>query len=189
MVEMIQIRQSIKLNQLTETYDLIDIYRNKYPHIKEYTWHSNSSPPIFCRLYYFFVSTSLENNVTDCKLLPGYKSDHSAVTLIINLIKLNRGPGYFKINNSFLLDSSYQSKIKNAIKEIVEFNSESNPNIKWKLIKGRIRDESIKFATYKKKESLKEETEKKCWNKKYRTKNNTRTFKPGINIKSSSSKN
>ena len=150
---------SIKLNQLTETYDLIDIYRNKYPQKKEYTWHSNSSPPIFCRLDYFFVSTSLENNVTDCKILPGYKTDHSAVALNINLIKLNRGPGYFKINNSFLLDSSYQSKIKNAIKELVEFNSESNPNIKWELIKGRIRDESIKFATYKKKESRKEETE------------------------------
>jgi len=99
----------------------------------------------------------LENNVTDCKILPGYKSDHSAVALNINLIKLNRGPGYFEINNSFLLDSSYQSKIKNAIKEIVEFNSESNPNIQWELIKGRIRDESIKFATYKKKESRKEE--------------------------------
>jgi len=57
------------------------------------------------------------------------------------------------------IDSSYQSKIKNAIKEIVEFNSESNPNIKRELIKARIQDESIKFATYKKKESRKEEAE------------------------------
>jgi len=41
---------SIKLNKLTETYDLIDIYRNKYPNKKEFTWHSNSSPPVFCKL-------------------------------------------------------------------------------------------------------------------------------------------
>ena len=83
--------------------------------------------------------------------------DHSKVSLNIDLLNLTRGPGYLKLNNSLLLDNDYQETVKQSIAEIADINKETNPNTKWELIKGTIRNETIKYATYKKKETNKQE--------------------------------
>ena len=54
------------------------------------------------------------------------------------------------MNNSVILEKDYQIKIKNSIKEIVDINKNSNPNTLWELIKGNIRNETIKYTTMKK---------------------------------------
>ena len=145
------------INNIIDGYSLTDIWRDMHPDIKQFTWHSHHKPPIFCRLDYFLISENLRNSVVSCKHNIGYKSDHSKVSLNIDLINLTRGPGYFKLNNSLLLDKDYQETVKKNIAEIAEINKEANPNTKWKLIKGTIRNETIKCATYKKKETNKQE--------------------------------
>ena len=55
------------------------------------------------------------------------------------------------MNNSVVLHTDYQTKIKNSIKETVDINKNSNPNTLWELIKGTIRNETIKYTTMKKK--------------------------------------
>ena len=80
--------------------------------------------------------------------------DHSKVSLNIDLLNLTRGPGYFKLNNSLLLDNDYQETVK---KSIADINKEANTNTEWELIKGTIRNKTIKYATYKKKETNKQE--------------------------------
>ena len=75
----------------------------------------------------------------------------------LDFIKLDRGPGVFKLNNSILLDSEYQDKIKTAIDETTTTNKDANPNTIWELIKGTIRNETIKFTS--KKAKLDKETE------------------------------
>ena len=99
---------SNKINQIKNMNDLIDIYRNLNPYKREYTWHSNNTPPIFCRLDYFLISESIQSNMLECKIKPGYKSDHSIVILKLNLIDCKPGPGYFKLNNSLLFDTEYK---------------------------------------------------------------------------------
>ena len=51
------------------------------------------------------------------------------------------------------MDKDYQETVKKSIAEIAEINKEANPNTKWGLIKGTIRNETIQYATYKKKET------------------------------------
>ena len=99
----------------------------------------------------------MRNSIVSSRHNIGYKSDHSIVSLNIDLINLTRGTGYFKLNNSLLLNEDYQEIIKNSISEIAEINKEANPNTKWELIKGTVRNETIKYATYKKKETIKYE--------------------------------
>ena len=125
--------------------------------LMQYTWHSHHKPPIFCRLDYFLISENLRNSIVSSRHNIGYKSDHKTVSLNIDLINLTRGPGYFKLNNSILLNEDYQEIIKNSIIEIADINKEGNPNTKWELIKGSVRNETIKYATYKKKETIKQE--------------------------------
>ena len=58
------------------------------------------------------------------------------IIMNLNFIKNDKGPGYFKLNNSLLLDTEYQNKIKASIQDIVSFNEQANPNVLWEIIKG-----------------------------------------------------
>ena len=143
-----------KIIDIIETHDLADIWRDKHPGLKQYTWHSSHKPPILCRLDYFLLSKSIANTVIFCEHKTSFKSDHSIVTLSIDSNVYNRGPGYFKLNNSLLLDSEYQQRIKENINDIAEINKNANPNTLWEIIKGTVRNETIKYATAKKKHNL-----------------------------------
>ena len=148
-----------KINDILNINELSDVWRIQHPNTRKYTWHSNHKPPIFCRLDYFLISNNLINNTKYSNISPGYKTDHSLITLTIDFHKIPRGPGYFKFNNSLLLDSEYKNIVKIAIAESVHINHEANPNILWEVIKGNIRNVTIKFATNKKRKE--QENEKK----------------------------
>ena len=79
-----------------------------------------------------------------------YKSDHSIVLLDISCNTPTKGPGYSKFNNSLLLDETFIQKIKDCINETVQ-NNNCNPNTLWEVMKGNIRNESIKYSTQRKK--------------------------------------
>ena len=140
----------IKINNTIDNYGFADIWRIQHPNTKKYSWHSSHTPPIFCRLDYFLISNNLTNSNKCSNIKAGYKTDHSLVSLIIDFHKVPRGPGYFKFNNSLLIDNEYKNIVKRSIAETVQINSEANPNILWEVIKGNIRNEIIKFATNKK---------------------------------------
>ena len=146
-----------KINTIIQNNDINDIWRTLNPNAKQYTWHLNTIPTIFCRLDYFLVSSNLVNVITKCNITTGFRSDHSLV--YFNLIIDNQpiGPGYFKLNNSVLLETEYQDKIKQSITEQAEINKEAYPNTLWQIIKGTIRNESIKYTVSKKKNTLKME--------------------------------
>ena len=143
-----------KLIDILETYDFTDIWRNKHPFLKQYTWHSFHKLPILCRLDYLLISKSITNIVIPCEHKISYKSDHSIVTVSIVSNIYNRGPGYFKLNNSLLLDGEYQQKIKDNISYIARIIKDANPNTLWEIIKGTIRNETIKYASLKKKRNI-----------------------------------
>ena len=140
-----------------DNFDLADIWRVFNPSSRQYTWHSSSKPVFFSRLDYFLVSNSFLNQISKCRIQPGFISDHSVISLELNLNKIERGKGYFKVNNSLVLQPGYQDKIRNSIKETVDINKNANPNTLWEIIKGGIRNETIKYASFKKKEQNKKE--------------------------------
>ena len=100
---------------------------------------------------YFLVLNSLVNTVCDCTIIPGFKSDHSIVTISMHFTNEQRGSGYFKINNSLLLQSEYQIQIKNTINETATNNVDANPNVLWEVIKGSIRNTTIQYVSKMKK--------------------------------------
>ena len=140
-----------------DNFDLADIWRVFNPSSRQYTWHSTSKPVIFSRLDYFLVSNLFLNQISKCRIQPGFISDHSVISLELKLNKIERGKGYFKANNSLVLQPEYQDKIRNSIKETVDINKNANPNTLWEIIKGGICNETIKYASFKKKEQNKKE--------------------------------
>ena len=79
----------------------------------------------------------------------GFKTDHSTVSMVLNIIHSKRGPGSFKTNNSILLENDYQETVREAIREITNINKDANPNTLWELIKGTIRNKSMKYSSEK----------------------------------------
>ena len=55
-----------------------------------------------CRLDFFLVSQSIVGNITLADICPGYNTDNSMITLDLSLHANRRGPGFVKLNTSFL---------------------------------------------------------------------------------------
>ena len=115
-------KNRININSLINEYDLNDIWRIFNNDDSHFTWHSNHRPPIFCRLDYFLTSSNIINKTSKCKITSGIRSDHSIVYFTLNPISEPRGPGYFKLNNSIILNQDYQHIIRESIKNISEIN-------------------------------------------------------------------
>jgi hypothetical protein len=55
-----------------------------------------------------------------------------------------RGNGFFKMNNTILLNDTWKEKVKQAINDLKITNSNIDPHILWELITGLIRNVTIK---------------------------------------------
>ena len=77
--------------------NLTDTWRLFNPDVRRYTWRQNQ-PVIHCRLVDFFlVSESSLCDVTHADILPGFKTDHSMITLNVALHSNPRGNGFWKL--------------------------------------------------------------------------------------------
>ena len=109
-------REALK-NEI-EQNNLIDIWRELHPDDKTFTWHKFNENKQ-SRLDYFLVSASLLPFVVNADIIPGFCSDHSAITLEIDFAKFTRGRGFWKFNSSLLSDPKYVAGVKDIIKRVV----------------------------------------------------------------------
>ena len=99
------------------------------------------------------ISSSLTTAITNADILPGYKTDHSLITIHLASSSNPRGPGFWKLNTSFLLDSEYIEIIKKTIDEVAEEyrnNDDVDAILLWDTMKMQIRSSSLKYAREKK---------------------------------------
>ena len=101
-------------------------------------------------------------NITHADITMGFKTDHSLITLRAALHSNQRGPGYWKLNTSFLSDANYVNQIRTTIKNVTDeyVNDDSvNPTLMWEMIKLKIREQSIKYAKDRKTKTSRREEE------------------------------
>ena len=90
---------------------MIDIWRHLNPTERRYTWTRKN--PLKCgRLDMFFVSEHLMNTVTDVNIVPGYRTDHNAITMTVETKQHPRGNGLWMLNASHLQNDEYITQIK-----------------------------------------------------------------------------
>ena len=157
-------RNALKIiRDFSENLGLTDIWRLLNPEARRYTWRQNQ-PTIYCRLDFFLVSESSLCDVTHADILPGFKTDHSMVTLNVALHSNPRGKGFWKLNTSLLSKMRYVQEIKTAIESTVnqyEDDTSVNPVLLWEMIKLKVREKSISYAAHKKRQ---QRIVKKFWN-------------------------
>ena len=93
-----------KVKSIVDSLDLTDIWRFLNADTKRFTWRRRN-PEIQCRPDFYFISASFFNiNNFRAVILPGFKTDHSLITLHLTNNTNPRGPGFWKLNTSLLSD-------------------------------------------------------------------------------------
>ena len=152
------------LNKFTEDLDLVDVWRVQNPESQRFTWRQRN-PEIHCRLDFFLVNKSIICSAINTDIVPGYKTDHSMITLQISLHNNPRGRGFWKLNTSFLKDEEYVNQIREIIAQTKDEYAQDDtvtPGLSWEMIKMKTREASINYGKIKKRnlEQKQDEIEK-----------------------------
>ena len=107
-----------KFIDIMKKYDLADVWRHFHPDELQFTWLKRN-PLKFGRLDMFIASDHLLPNLSNCVISPGYRTDHSIISMTITEPDQERGPYLWKFNDSLLSDDDYVQRIKNRITEAV----------------------------------------------------------------------
>ena len=149
------------INEHVAKFNLVDVWRVSNTDVLRYTWRRRK-PEIHCRLDFFLVSQSLMCNVTHTDISAGFKTDHSMVTIQLVLHTNSRGPGFWKLNMSFLSETEYINQIRTTIegvKDEYQNNKLVRASLLWEMIKLKVREQTLRYAKTKKTKMLREEEE------------------------------
>ena len=97
------------------------------------------------------ISSDLGPRVLKADIRPAIitHTDHQAISLLINHSSINKGKGYFKLNNSILEDENYKILIINLIRKYKENIKTKDLAILWDLFKIEVRDVTVEFCKTK----------------------------------------
>ena len=98
----------------------------------------------------------MQCNVKSCEILHGIESNHSPVSLKISSIpESQRGPGYWKFNNSFLNDSNFVDSMRALINELISHHeTEDDIRVFWEFLKYKVRYFAREYSIKKKKKGM-----------------------------------
>ena len=96
------------------------VWREENSEKSEFTWRRKLKPGTIQmgRLDYFLVSESLANYTRDEKINPGYRTDHSTISLSLVFKEMPKCKSFWKFNNSLLKNENYIQEIRNVILEV-----------------------------------------------------------------------
>lgn len=138
-----------QLNEMFIACDLFDVWRLFNPGIKEFSW-SKKNPFIARRIDYVFTCATLFDRTTECCLLSVPFSDHRGCSVQLKLSEIDRGPSYWKFNNSLLQDKDFIDGMNRMIENhAYDFINDTDYQTVWELLKCEIRDYAMQYAQKK----------------------------------------
>ena len=148
------------LFNLMRELSLTDIWHKIHPNSPGYTWSSsNTGNTVFSRLDYIMVSAGMpfKQGCVEIKTVISSQigkriTDHKALVHSITISDNHRGPGYWKLNASFLLDDVYIEKVKIIIRNTLYDETIDSNMIKWELFKLKVKEFSIRYGVSKARE-------------------------------------
>ena len=131
---------------------MADSWRILNPDSAKFSWsRTNPDGSISAsRLDMIFIPVAWCDKITECKIEPNRKSDHSLVSIEIRYDDIQRGPGTWKFNNNLLADSSFTDRINKVCQEINKFEGILNPDEYWVYLKKCLTNECKRYSKIKK---------------------------------------
>ena len=136
-------------NDFVNSCCLNDAWRVTNPNTKEYTWSRKSNNKFTARrLDYVFLDDGAMDIETETRICSVPSSDHRGIFVSLNYIDVQRGPGYWKFNNSLLKDKVFVDKMNDTIEQFITSNSTEKADYLWELLKLKIKEESVKYSKH-----------------------------------------
>ena len=135
--------ESVKeFTQISELFDLVDIWRTRNPFSCRYTWRRNRPSLVQSRIDRIYISDNLQYKCEKAFIIPGICSDHSAPCVTFKRLNdESKGRNYWKMNNSLLEDNEFVGLMSNKITEFVQMSQQlTSERSKWEYIKDKIRE-------------------------------------------------
>ena len=106
-----------KVLKIMSDLNLFDIWRDSNICKRMYTWKRKlaSGKIQMGRLDFILVSETLLGNCRKESIVPGFRSDHSAVDVTLVFNQVNRGKTFWKFNSTLLKNINYVKEIKSVI--------------------------------------------------------------------------
>ena len=123
------------INKYLEDTLCSDIWRCRNPEKRTYTYQRSKPTHRGSRLDYIIVETSMEAWVSKVEIIPGFRTDHSAVRIDMNPYEIKRGRGMWRLNNQILYETEYVQHINEVLKNSEMLSVELDPTEKWESIK------------------------------------------------------
>lgn len=151
-----QLRASKDMKDVLSVLSLVDLYRTINPTSKQYTFYS-ARHQTFSRIDYILASPSSFSEIHNVVIIPCPLSDHSIVSALFTLMDIPPRASRWRFNTSLLQNKEFCAFFRNSLKTFIEINTGSveDPRFLWDAIKGSIRDSTISFSSYLKKNRLK----------------------------------
>ena len=132
-------------------FKLVDIWRNLHSNRQQYTWRRKNNIEK-SRIDIWLIDENIVPLVYSTDIRPALiqYTDHLAISLKIKL-PTKRGPGFWKLNNSYIEDKLYQENIVKIIKNCLALDNQSFQT-KWEVCKYQIKEFSIKYSKRKSRE-------------------------------------
>lgn len=131
-----------RINALLNQYDISDAWLHKYPNSNRFTFHRGSQ---HSKLDYWFVPNHLLPSISDFTIMPSPLSDHSILSVLVEITPGKRGPGYWRFNNQLLQDPVFVTKMLTHITESLEQEFDT-PTAMWEWLKYKIRQFCIQYS-------------------------------------------
>ena len=128
---------------------MLDICGTSIPTEYKFTWRDNTRVGIIqSRLDFFLISQHLNYQISNSNLKPGFKSDHTLINLVVDLLHTQkRDKGYWKFNNRLLHDKTYVQLMKEELKILATNKDIHDKCCFGDFVKCRIHTLTISYST------------------------------------------
>ena len=113
----------------------VDIWRARHLDQHVFTYQRLKPKYLGSRLDYIITEMSVAPWVKKVEIIPGFRSDHSAVTIEILPFQIQRGKGLWRINNQILYEIEFIEMLNEKIEEVKTLTISQNPNEIWESLK------------------------------------------------------
>ena len=125
------------VQEYCQLHNLTDIWRDRYPNRRQYSWKRDKPVPVASRLDFVLIEKGISSWVNYIKMKKGVKSDHMLIQTELDINEQKQGPGFWRLNTTHLYNSEFVQAINSTIDNHIDLaNAQGlDPPDKWEQIK------------------------------------------------------
>ena len=141
-----------EVENIMEEFSMKDIWRIRNPQKSEYSWIKKtvrSQERKASRIDLALISAGLDQHVEIVTYLSSICTDHRGIYIVVEMVKNQRGSGYWKMNTSNLQDLQFIKTMNKELEQTLGLCVGKSATVTWETLKIRAQKVSKEYARNK----------------------------------------